>query len=101
MNKKVLIIGGAILTFFGGAVWVSQMPVVATLVAFLEMAAGFGFGYLFNKEVTSIVLSGYESEVNSLKDAYTKISEELKSHTSSTSTTRVPTVRKKEKTTKA
>lgn len=49
MNKKVIIIGSAVLAFFAGAIWASEVPSVATLVAFLEVCAGFGCGFFFNK----------------------------------------------------
>ena len=47
MNKKVIIIASAVLAFFAGAIWVSEVPVVATLVAFLEVCAGFGLGFFY------------------------------------------------------
>ena len=49
MNKKVVIVVCAILSFFAGAIWVDMAPSVASLVAFLEVAIGFGLGFLFSK----------------------------------------------------
>lgn len=49
MNKKVVIVVCAILSFFAGAIWVDIVPSVVSLVAFLEVAIGFGLGFLFSK----------------------------------------------------
>lgn len=49
MNKKVVIVVCAILSFFTGAIWVGIAPSVASIVVFLEVAIGFGLGFLFSK----------------------------------------------------
>lgn len=49
MDKKMLIGTVAVFAFFGGAFWVTKVPVVATLVAFLELGIGACIGYWFKK----------------------------------------------------
>ena len=69
MNKKVIIIASAVLAFFAGAIWVSEVPVVATLVAFLEVCAGFGCGFFFYKEIAAEAAVKAQEEVKTLKSA--------------------------------
>lgn len=78
MNKKVIIIASAVLAFFAGAIWVSEVPVVATLVAFLEVCAGFGCGFFFCKELVKEEQAKLVDEVNSLKLAQKALAEEKK-----------------------
>lgn len=78
MDKKVFIIVGAVLAFFAGAIWVDQVPAVASLVAFLEVAAGFGLGILFKKEYTKQEVASYKDEIESLKSAHKALLEEHK-----------------------
>lgn len=49
MNKNAKFIIAAVLSFFAGAIWVSEVPVVATLVAALELGIGFALGYYYDK----------------------------------------------------
>ena len=67
MNKKVIIIASAVLAFFAGAIWVSEVPVVATLVAFLEVCAGFGCGFFYKSVLDEEKVSALQQEINSLK----------------------------------
>lgn len=76
MDKKVVIIISAVLAFFAGAIWVSEVPVVATLVACLEVCAGFGCGFYYHKVKSEEVMKGTIQEIESLKDAFKKIKEE-------------------------
>lgn len=78
MDKKVFIIVGAVIAFFAGAIWVDQVPVVASLVAFLEVAVGFGLGLLFKKECTKQEVASYKDEIESLKSAHKALLEERK-----------------------
>ena len=78
MNKKVVIIASAVLAFFGGAIWVSEVPVVATLVAFLEVCAGFGCGFFYHKVLTEEAVVAYKDEIDSLKAAQKAIKDDKK-----------------------
>lgn len=49
MNKNIWFVLASVLVFFAGAIWVSEVPVVATLVAALELVAGFLLGFLYKK----------------------------------------------------
>jgi hypothetical protein len=71
MSKKVIIVASAVLAFFAGAIWVSEVPVVATLVAFLEAGIGFTCGFFFNRELNKEAMAASKNEVNSLKEAIT------------------------------
>jgi len=77
MNKKVVIIASAVIAFFAGAIWVSEVPVVATLVAFLEVCAGFGCGFFFNQELNKEKAAEYEKKILSLQESL-KATEERK-----------------------
>lgn len=81
MNKKVIIIICAVLAFFAGAIWVSEVPTVATLVAFLECAAGFACGFFFNRELTNGEKESLNEELKSLKAAQKAVLEEKKEKT--------------------
>lgn len=67
MNKKVVIIASAVLAFFAGAIWVSEVPVVATLVAFLEVCAGFGLGFFYKSVLDEEKMAEYEAKILALK----------------------------------
>lgn len=72
MNKKVVIVACAIIAFFLGAIWVDYVPVVAPLVAFLELAVGFGAGYLFSKDRFIIQVRSCQDTIQKLMDANLK-----------------------------
>ena len=76
MNKKVIIIASAVLAFFAGAIWVSEVPVVAALVAFLEVCAGFGCGFFFYKELIAEQTAKTLEEAKSLKTAQEAVKKE-------------------------
>lgn len=76
MSKKAIIIFSAVLAFFLGAIWVGQVPVVAPLVAFLEMCAGFAAGFFFAKELAKGEVSSLNKELESLKAAQKAIAQE-------------------------
>lgn len=78
MNKKVIIIISAVLAFFAGAILVSEVPVVATLVAFLEVCAGFVCGFFFAKTLANEELTKYQTEIKSLREAQKAMNEEKK-----------------------
>ena len=78
MNKKVVIIASAVIAFFAGAIWVSEVPTVATLVAFLEVCAGFGCGFFFKQVLDEEALKKYKEEVESLKAAQKAVAKEKK-----------------------
>lgn len=78
MKTKVIIIASAIVAFFAGAIWVSQVPPVAALVAFLEVCIGFSCGYFFAKCILMDSVHVYKVEIEDLKDAQKKIAEEKK-----------------------
>ena len=67
MNKKVVIIASAVLAFFAGAIWVSEVPVVATLVAFLEVCAGFGLGFFYKTVLDEETIAAKQKEIEALK----------------------------------
>ena len=77
MSRKMIIIVSAVLAFFAGAIWVSEVPVVATLVAFLEVCAGFACGYFFHEARVAEISTAHEEEVMSLKNAVKSAKEEL------------------------
>ena len=76
MNKKVVIVACAIIAFFLGAIWVDYVPVVAPLVAFLELAIGFGAGYLFGKDHLAIQVRGCQDTIQKFMEANLKLSNE-------------------------
>jgi len=86
MNKKVIFIASAVLAFFAGAIWVSEVPVVATLVAFLEVCAGFVCGFFFSQEIKKELpvkdveeYSSLRLAVETLKNTLASREQELKS----------------------
>lgn len=72
MNRKVVIIASAVIAFFAGAIWVSEVPVVAPLVAFLEVCAGFGCGFFYNQLLKNEELQKLQKEVETLKSSAEK-----------------------------
>lgn len=70
MYKKYVSIIFAVIAFFAGAIWVSEVPVVATLVAFLEVCAGFGCGLMCRKDV-------FDKKIALLQDECISLHEEL------------------------
>ena len=77
MSTKVIIIFSAILALFAGAILVSEVPTVATLVAFLEVCAGFGCGFYYSKYITNEELAATKKENEALKNSL-KIATEKK-----------------------
>lgn len=69
MDKKVVFGIATVLTFFAGAIWVSEVPVVATLVALLELAAGWAYGYFFKKYIDDTTIKSLTEEIEKLKEA--------------------------------
>lgn len=83
MEKKYWFIFAAVLLFFAGAILVTEFPVIATLIAFLEAAGGFVLGMLFKKSQDKFKLAVAEenavalnAEIASLKDALKKFKAE-------------------------
>lgn len=76
MSKKVVIIICALVAFFLGAIWVDYVPVIAPLVAFLELGIGFAAGFLVCKDAANDEFIKYKEEVKSLKQAYEAIKAE-------------------------
>ena len=76
MNKKVVIIASAVLAFFAGAIWVDCAPVVAPLVAFLEVCAGFCCGFFFHKVLTDEAITKLTAKIKSINEATKKVKEE-------------------------
>lgn len=72
MDKKVVIIGSAILAFFAGAIWVDQVPVVASLVALLEVCAGFACGFFFKKFKDDAAMENLKNEISALEEKLKK-----------------------------
>lgn len=77
MNKKVVIVICAVLAFFLGAIWMDSSPVIAPLVAFLEVVIGFTAGYLFCKDSANKEFMLYRQEMASLRQAHLAIQEEI------------------------
>lgn len=76
MDKRIYIFI-AVIAFFAGAIWVSEVPVVATLVAFLEVCAGFVCGYFFYKGKANEAIAKLTEEIKSVKEATKKVKEEI------------------------
>lgn len=85
MNTKVISIACAVVAFFAGAIWLSEAnaAIVGTLVAFLEVCAGFGCGLWFKKADADVRVKVcqdktlyYETELNTLREAYKKLTSE-------------------------
>jgi len=91
MNKKVVIILSAVIAFFAGAIWVSEVPVVATLVAFLEVCAGFGCGFFYNKLLTNESAVKSADEIQSLNATIKKLRSQLSSLQAEAKSTEVAT----------
>ena len=79
MSKKVIIAICMVVAFFLGAIWVDYVPVVAPLVAFLELGVGFAGGFLICKEIANQEFSNYKAEINSVRQAHKAVAEELAS----------------------
>ena len=78
MEKKYWFIFAAVLLFFGGAIWVSEAPVWATLIAFLEVAGGFICGFFFKKFQTELKLNILKDQNISLTDEITSLKNAMK-----------------------
>lgn len=85
MNTKVISIACAVVAFFAGAIWLSEAnaAIVGTLVAFLEVAAGFGCGFWFKNADANLAVKTaqdetlyYQNEVRNLREAYKKLTSE-------------------------
>lgn len=83
MEKKYWFIFAAVLLFFGGAIWVSEAPIWAPLVAFLEVAGGFACGFFFKKFQSELKFNilkdqniALTDEITSLKNAMKKLKAE-------------------------
>lgn len=69
MSTKIIIVFSAILALFAGAILISEVPSVATLVAFLEVCAGFGCGFYYSKYITNEELTTVKKENEALKNS--------------------------------
>ena len=69
MNRKVVIIASAVIAFFAGAIWVSEVPTVATFVAFLEVCAGFGCGFFYSQDLIKKDMTKLQEELTTIKEA--------------------------------
>lgn len=78
MEKKYWFIFAAVLLFFGGAIWVSEAPVWATLIAFLEAAGSFICGFFFEKSQTELKLNILKDQNISLTDEITSLKNAMK-----------------------
>lgn len=83
MEKKYWFVFAAVLLFFAGAILVTEFPVIATLIAFLEAAGGFMLGVLFKRSQDKFKLAVAEenavalnAEIANLKDALKKFKAE-------------------------
>ena len=76
MSKKVVIIICALVAFFLGAIWIDYVPVVAPLVAFLELMIGLAAGFLVCKDIANDEFLKYKEEMKSLKQAYEAVKAE-------------------------
>lgn len=68
-DKKALTIAGAVAAFFAGAIWINVAPSVVVLVAFLETAAGFGFGLLYSKLQNQELINEYKEKIKKLSES--------------------------------
>jgi len=93
MSKKVVIILCLVLVFFLGCIWLDNVPVVGSLVAFIEAVAGFAAGYLFCKEVFKPQLVSSQSAIQTLKEEILTLRETLRQAVSS----ETPKTRRKKK----
>lgn len=75
-SKKMLIAFGGILAFFAGAIWMDYVPVVAPLVAFLEVCAGFACGYFFCKGAMTSEVEKCAETIQKLLDENLTLSKE-------------------------
>ena len=78
MEKKYWFIFAAVLLFFGGAIWVSEAPIWAPLVAFLEVAGGFACGFFFKKFQTELKLNILKDQTLSMGDEIASLKSALK-----------------------
>lgn len=77
MDKKVVIGVCAVIAFFLGAIWVDSCPVVAPLVAFLEVCAGFACGFFFCKSLAKETISSLEEDLAERDKDYNKVRKDL------------------------
>ena len=80
MNKKVVIAIVMVVAFFLGAIWTDYVPSIAPLVAFLELAVGFGGGYLFFKDKANEEISSCQSTIQKLLEENFKLSQKNNPH---------------------
>lgn len=81
MNSRVFSIVCAVVAFFAGAIWLNEADsaIIGTLVAFLEVAAGFGCGFWFKNADANLAVKTaqdetlyYQNELRNLREAYKK-----------------------------
>lgn len=77
MDKKVVSVVCSVLAFFAGAIVVSKIPVLASLIIFITTAVGFLCGRLFNRAKYSKLIEDYEASVKKYKEETTKMGDEL------------------------
>jgi len=97
MEKKYACILAAVLWFFGGAVWVSEAPIVAPLVAFLEVAGGFVCGFFFKKFQNQVAMEALNEEVESLHGEISSLKDSIKKLKAEKEVTKTATKPKKNK----
>lgn len=78
IEKKYWFIFAAVVLFFGGAIWVSEAPIWAPLVAFLEVAGGFACGFFFKKFQTELKLNILKDQNISMTDEIASLKSALK-----------------------
>ena len=76
MKRNIYLFAGAAVAFVLGAVLVSEVPAIGSLVVLFELAAGFGLGFLFKKFKAEEKETAYLDEITSLKSAIVKVKEE-------------------------
>ncbi len=77
MSKKVVIIICALVAFFLGAIWVDYVPVVAPLVAFLELGLGLLGGYFLGKDYLAPQVRGCQDTIQKFMEENIKLSNEI------------------------
>ena len=81
MNSRVFSIACAVVALFAGAIWLNEADsaVIGTLVAFLEVVAGFGCGFWFKNADANLAVKTaqdetlyYQNELRNLREVYKK-----------------------------